>query len=111
MKTKKLSELSRKELLSELGRWMKKVEDQNKEILKLKEKNTAFEAGALQLNRIVDSIMVEVAKKFGKEVGEGIFEAVIPAPIVSEAPTVNVFTIKGENTYTIRIEPIKNAKF
>ncbi len=109
---KKIGAMSKKELLLELGRWMKKVEDQQKEILKLREKNNTFEAGSVQLSKIVDSIMVEVAKKFGNEVGDGVFEAVIPIPFVPEKQTEKVCATRDEerNTYTIRVEPVKDDK-
>ncbi|MBQ8004345.1 MAG: hypothetical protein IJ299_04555, partial [Oscillospiraceae bacterium] len=80
---------------------------QQKEITRLREQNKTFTEGALQLNRIVDAIMVEVAKKFGNEVGAGIYEVIIPLPVIAEMPTELVSISRDERaaTYTIRIEP------
>ena len=109
---KRIGEMNRKELLSELGRWMKKVEDQQKEISKLREQVKTSQEGAVQLGRIVDTILIEVVKKFGVEVGNGVFEAVINQPKVEEKPVCALMTEKDEDkkTYILRVVPIKEEK-
>lgn len=106
---KKIGEMNRKELLTELGRWMKRAEDQHKENVKLREQLKVYESGSNQMNRVVDAILIEVTKKFGMEKGEGVFEVVINQPVVKEKPEEILFAAKNEldHTYTMRVEPAK----
>lgn len=109
---KRIGEMNRRELLSELGRWMKKVEDQQKTIVELREQVRTSQEGAVQLGRVVDAILIEVVKKFGTEVGEGVFETSIQKPRVEGRPTVQLVTSKDavKDLYMLRVEPVKDKE-
>ena len=63
----------------EIGRYMKKVDDQQTEINELKDLLHLCNNGIKELNQVVDAVMIEVAKAFGKEIAPGELEVRIPA--------------------------------
>lgn len=109
---KKFSKMKKSELLMELGRWMKRVEDQQKLISELRKQNEAAKSGVSELGRVVDAILIEATRKFGVEVGDGVFEAVIPRPKIEDNPTHVLATERDEekDTYTLRVVPVKKEK-
>lgn len=95
-----------KELEHEIGRYQKKVADQAKEIDKLKEAQKRDAAGFIELNRMVDSIMAEVAISKGAQVGEDAWELVIP--LVSVRRNTRDYEVHSKagddnDTYVIRV--------
>ena len=104
--------MNKVELMRELGRWMKKVEDQQKMMLQQREKIDVFTEATAQLNQIVGATMIEFLKKFGTEVGNGIYELTIPAPKIKKVPTeiVSASVSEDKSTYTMRLEPIQAEK-
>lgn len=110
--SKKIGEMNKVELMRELGRWMKRVEDQQKTIIKQREKLEVFDEATAQLNQLVDAMMIEFLKKFGAEVGDGVYELTIPAPRVKKVPTETVSTSVSEDktTYTLRLDPIRKEQ-
>ena len=71
-----------KRLEHELGRYQKKVRDDAGEIARLREHLKLAGEGLAQVNRAVDALCIGVALKYGAQVGEGSFEAVLPTPDV-----------------------------
>lgn len=60
-----------KQLEYELGRWKKKVEDQQNEIKRLNARLDTALAGANELQRAADMILAVVVERYGQSVGHG----------------------------------------
>ena len=71
-----------KRLEHELGRYQKKVRDDAGEIARLREHLKLAGEGLAQVNRAVDALCIGIALKYGAQVGEDSFEAVLPTPDV-----------------------------
>ena len=50
----------------ELGRWQKKVKDQGRQIEALKQRLAAADAGAMEMNNLLTSILSQVAVRYGQ---------------------------------------------
>ena len=53
------------DLAKEIGRWKKKVSDQQKEIAVLKDEISRMSNGVAELNRLTDALLVVMAKEYG----------------------------------------------
>ena len=95
-------------LKRELERWQKRAEAQRNEIVKQRGKINRLRDGNREIDRAVNAIMIEFAKKFGAEVGIGIFEMTIPEPNVASVNQYTVRTTKNQEalTYTVRVERV-----
>lgn len=59
------------ELVTEYQRYQKKVADQKKEIEQLKAQVEVYEKGLKETGLMLDAILFEIAKKFGRKVKAG----------------------------------------
>lgn len=108
---KKIGEMNKVELIRELGRWMKRVEDQQKTIIKQREQIDTYMQATAQLNQIVEATLIAIVSKFGADVGNGKKEIIIPKPIVNATPTEAVnTTVNKDGTYTLTLEKIEAKK-
>ena len=55
-----------KELETELGRYRKKVDDQNKELSKLRQHRRMADQGVKEISMTMDAILISLALQFGK---------------------------------------------
>lgn len=55
-----------KALKKELGRWQKKVKDQERQIEALKQRLAAADAGAMEMNNVLTAILSQVAVRYGQ---------------------------------------------
>lgn len=94
------------QLKHELGRYMKKVGDQSKEINMLKKQIAIFEKGAEQTHQVMNLIMARVCQTFGTEVlDEDNDNAHIGYRIVMDKPSEELLA-----KYAIKTEPKEDGK-
>ncbi len=76
-----------------------------------KKEISCLQDGAKQLSRIVDAVLIEVAKKFGAEIGEGIFEIKLPMVVLTGEQEMELAALCDEKdrAYILRAEK-KNRK-
>jgi len=95
-----------KSLEHELGRYRKKVADQQKENDRLRaELDTAMQ-GTKELNVVVDSLMAEITVAHGEVKEEGVWELVIPlVSILRNTRDYHVMARVSEDndSYTVRV--------
>lgn len=96
-----------KELKYELGRYQKKVSDQQRQIAELKAALDEAGKGMLEINCAIDSIMAETAIKFGSEAGVGAWELVLPLVSVlrnTRDYIVTAYVGDDNDSYVVRVE-------
>lgn len=88
----------RNNLKQELGRYRKKVADQQKEISRLRLQVIQHEQGARELSTAVDAVFAGLAKQFGKPVeNSGDMQLVIPGISLSGLKPYEVHAHKVVN--------------
>lgn len=85
-----------------------KIKKQNAEIKRLKNELKAYIEGSIQLSRALDSILAQVALKWGESTPDGATEAALP--LISVKDTDEKYKVSarvGEDngSYIIRVEP------
>lgn len=70
---------------NDLLRMSAKIKKQNQQIKLLKKEMEGYHEGSVQLSRALDSILAQVAIKWGEKVSDGVWEAALPQISVSES--------------------------
>lgn len=95
-----------KELKYELGRYQKKVSDQQRRIEELKAALDTAEKGMPDLHRMMNGIMAEIGGRFGVPTPDGGFELVMSRKRLPEM--LENFTVKtrilDDDNYIVRVD-------
>lgn len=91
-----------KRLEHELGRRDKKIADQGKELVRVREERDAGRAGLVEISRAVDALCIDVCLKFGMEVGEGVHEVRLPAVSTDLLQRYELEAKPQNDTYCLR---------
>ena len=62
-----------------------KIKKQNQQIRQLKKEVEGYHEGSAELSRVLDSILVQVAIKWGEQVADGVWEATLPQISVGDS--------------------------
>lgn len=92
---------------NDTARMAAKIKKQNGEIKRLKNELKAYIEGSVQLSRALDSILAQVALKWGAKTPDGATEAALPLISVSDTNEKYKVTARvGEDnaSYIIRVE-------
>ncbi len=95
-----------KTLEKELGRYQKKVADQQKEVMGLRAELELAMEGTKELNTVVDAIMAEITVAHGTVLEEGVWELVIPLVSIrrnSRDYHVMARVSEDNDSYTLRV--------
>lgn len=93
---------------NDISRMTAKIKRQQQQIKLLKKEAEAYYEGSAQLSRALDSILAQVAIKWGDQVTEGVWEAALPMICVEQSCRDYIVSARiGEdnNSYIIRVEP------
>lgn len=94
-----------KKLRYELGRYRKKVMDQQKEIEELRNELEEYADGLLELSAASDALSTTVAIAFGKEQKDGSREVVIPRVNLEQCRDYILYVADGEEGYLLSAKP------
>lgn len=91
---------------NDISRMSAKIKRQNQQIKLLKKETESYYEGSAQLSRALDSILAQVAIKWGQQVAEGVWEAVLPPISVSQSCRDYRVSARVEDGggYIIRVE-------
>lgn len=95
-----------KDLRYELGRWQKKVADQQKEIAKLKKDR---DKGLAQLEDMFRAVLTAMAVGYGREAPEGTYTIELPVASVTGNKINFDTTVDGQDAGTCVVRAVQKA--
>ena len=98
---------------NDVARMGAKIRKQNAEIKRLKNELEAYAEGSIQLSMALDSILAQVALRWGDEISNGATEVALP--LVSVSDTKEKYKVSARvgddnESYVIRVEPKGGSK-